>query len=132
MPSLMPAGQPAPSDGSLPEQARSEVALRPLGIYIHVPFCATRCGYCDFNTYTAAELGSEPGASRASYVDAAIEEIELAARVLGSDAPMISTIFVGGGTPTVLPPDDLGRLVTAVRDRLGLAEYSELTTESNP
>jgi putative oxygen-independent coproporphyrinogen III oxidase len=132
MPSFMPAGQPAPSDGSLPEQARSEVALRPLGIYIHVPFCATRCGYCDFNTYTAAELGSEPGASRASYVDAAIEEIELAARVLGSEAPMISTIFVGGGTPTVLPPDDLGRLVTAVRDRLGLAEDAEVTTESNP
>jgi putative oxygen-independent coproporphyrinogen III oxidase len=128
----MPAGQPAPSDGSLPEQARSEVALRPFGIYIHVPFCITRCGYCDFNTYTPAELGSEPGASRASYVDAAIEEIELAARVLGSDAPMISTIFVGGGTPTVLPPDDLGRLVTAVRDRLGLAEDAEVTTESNP
>ncbi|HKX14120.1 MAG TPA: radical SAM family heme chaperone HemW [Propionibacteriaceae bacterium] len=132
MPSLMPTGQPAPSDGSLPEQARSEVALRPFGIYIHVPFCITRCGYCDFNTYTAAELGSEPGASRASYVDAAIQEIELAARVLGSDAPMISTIFVGGGTPTVLPPDDLGRLVTAVRDRLGLAEDAEVTTESNP
>jgi putative oxygen-independent coproporphyrinogen III oxidase len=132
MPSLMPAGQPAPSDGSLPEQARSEVALRPLGIYIHVPFCITRCGYCDFNTYTAAELGSEPGASRASYVDAAIQEIELAVRVLGSDAPTISTIFVGGGTPTVLPPDDLGRLVTAVRDRLGLAEDAEVTTESNP
>jgi putative oxygen-independent coproporphyrinogen III oxidase len=132
MPSFMPAGQPAPSDGALPEQARSEVALRPLGIYIHVPFCATRCGYCDFNTYTAAELGSEPGASRASYVDAAIQEIELAARVLGSDAPMISTIFVGGGTPTVLPPDDLGRLVTAVHDRLGLAEDAEVTTESNP
>jgi len=132
MPSLMPAGEPAPSDGSLPEQARSEVALRPLGIYIHVPFCTTRCGYCDFNTYTAAELGSDPGASRASYVDAAIQEIELAARVLGSDAPTISTIFVGGGTPTVLPPDDLGRLVTAVRNRLGLDEDAEVTTESNP
>ncbi len=132
MPSLMPTGQPAPSDGSLPEQARSEVALRPLGIYIHVPFCITRCGYCDFNTYTADEIGSEPGASRASYVDAAIQEIELAVRVLGSDAPTISTIFVGGGTPTVLPPDDLGRLVTAVLDRLGLAEDAEVTTESNP
>jgi putative oxygen-independent coproporphyrinogen III oxidase len=132
MPSLMPAGQPPPSDGSLPEQAHSEVAQRPLGIYIHVPFCTTRCGYCDFNTYTAAELGSEPGASRASYVDAAIQEIELAARVLGSDAPTISTIFVGGGTPTVLPPDDLGRLVTAVRNRFGLAEDAEVTTESNP
>jgi putative oxygen-independent coproporphyrinogen III oxidase len=128
----MPEGQPAPRDGSLPEQARSELALRPLGIYIHIPFCTTRCGYCDFNTYTAAELGSEPGASRAGYVDAAIHELGLAARVLGPDAPAISTIFVGGGTPTVLPPDDLGRLIAAVRNHFGVAPDAEVTTESNP
>jgi putative oxygen-independent coproporphyrinogen III oxidase len=132
MPSVMPAGQPAPSDGSLPEQVRPQIPLRPLGIYVHVPFCTTRCGYCDFNTYTAAELGTEPGASRAGYIDAAIHELELAARVLGPDAPAVSTIFVGGGTPTVLPPDDLGRLITAVRDHFGLAEDAEATTESNP
>jgi oxygen-independent coproporphyrinogen-3 oxidase len=132
MPSVMPEGKPAPSDGGLPEQAQSELSLRPLGIYIHVPFCTTRCGYCDFNTYTAAELGTHPGASRGGYVDAAIQEIELAAKVLGPDAPMISSIFIGGGTPTVLPPDDLGRLVSAVRDRFGLAEDAEITTESNP
>jgi putative oxygen-independent coproporphyrinogen III oxidase len=132
MPSVMPEGQPAPRDGSLPEQARSEVPLRPLGIYIHVPFCTTRCGYCDFNTYTAAELGSEPGASRAGYVDAAIHELGLAARVLGPDAPAVSTIFVGGGTPTVLPPNDLGRLIAAVRNHFGLAPDAEVTTESNP
>ena len=128
----MPEGQPAPSDGSLPEQALSEVPSRPLGIYIHVPFCTTRCGYCDFNTYTAAELGAEPGASRESYVAAAISELDLAARVLGPNAPEISTIFVGGGTPTVLPPDDLGRLIAAVRERFGLVEDAEVTTESNP
>jgi putative oxygen-independent coproporphyrinogen III oxidase len=132
MPSAPPAGQPAPSDGTLPEQALHEIQRRPLGIYIHVPFCITRCGYCDFNTYTAAELGSEPGASRAGYVAAAIQEIDLAARVLGSESPAISTIFVGGGTPTVLPPDDLGRLITAVRQRFGLVEDAEVTTESNP
>src|SRR5215213_3177295 len=132
MPSAMLEGQPAPSDGSLAEQARSEIAHRPFGIYIHVPFCTTRCGYCDFNTYTAAELGTEPGASRAGYVDAAISELELATRVLGPDTPEVSTIFVGGGTPTVLPPDDLGRLITAVRERFGLAEDAEVTTESNP
>jgi putative oxygen-independent coproporphyrinogen III oxidase len=132
MPSVMPEGQPAPRDSSLPEQARSELPQRPLGIYIHVPFCTTRCGYCDFNTYTAAELGSEPGASRAGYVDAAIHELGLAARVLGPDAPAVSTIFVGGGTPTVLPPDDLGRLIVAVRNHFGLAPDAEVTTESNP
>ena len=128
----MPEGQPAPRDGSLPAPARSELPQRPLGIYIHVPFCTTRCGYCDFNTYTAAELGSEPGASRAGYVDAAIHELGLAARVLGPDAPAVSTIFVGGGTPTVLPPDDLGRLIVAVRNHFGLAPDAEVTTESNP
>jgi putative oxygen-independent coproporphyrinogen III oxidase len=132
MPSAPPEGQPAPSDGSLPEQALSEIAQRPLGIYIHVPFCTTRCGYCDFNTYTAGELGAEPGASRTGYVAAAISELQLAARVLGPDAPEISTIFVGGGTPTVLPPDDLGRLIGVVSDRFGLAEEAEVTTESNP
>ena len=128
----MPEGELAPSDGSLPEHARLEVPLHPLGIYIHVPFCTVRCGYCDFNTYTAAELGTEPGASRAGYVDAAINELDLAARVLGPDAPEISTIFVGGGTPTLLPPDDLGRLIAAVQDRFGLADGVEVTTESNP
>jgi putative oxygen-independent coproporphyrinogen III oxidase len=132
MPSAPPEGQPAPSDGSLPEQALSEIAQRPLGIYIHVPFCTTRCGYCDFNTYTAGELGAEPGASHAGYVAAAISELQLAARVLGPNAPEISTIFVGGGTPTVLPPDDLGRLIGVVSDRFGLAEEAEVTTESNP
>jgi putative oxygen-independent coproporphyrinogen III oxidase len=132
MPSVLPEGEPVPSDGALPEQAQSELGLRPLGIYLHVPFCTTRCGYCDFNTYTAAELGTQPGASRAGYIDAAIQEIELAARVLGPDLPMISTVFVGGGTPTVLPPDDLGRLVSVLRDRLGLIKDAEITTESNP
>ena len=132
MPSVMPEGQPAPRDSSLPEQAGSELPQRPLGIYIHVPFCTTRCGYCDFNTYTAAELGSEPGASRTGYIDAAIQELGIAARVLGPDAPPVSTIFVGGGTPTVLPPDDLGRLVAAVRSHFGLAPDAEVTTESNP
>jgi oxygen-independent coproporphyrinogen-3 oxidase len=132
MPSVLPKGEPAPSDGSLPDHAQTEIPLRPLGIYVHVPFCTTRCGYCDFNTYTAAELGTEPGASRAGYIDAAIQELAFAARVLGAEAPVVSTIFVGGGTPTVLPPDDLGRLVAAVRDHFGLAEDAEVTTESNP
>src|SRR4029453_15826716 len=132
MPSGLPQGEPAPSDGSLPDQVRPEIPLRPLGIYVHVPFCPTRCGYCDFNPYTPPDLGGDRGASRTGYIDAAIHELRLAARVLGPDAPAVSTIFVGGGTPTVLPPDDLGRLITAVRTHFGLAEDAEVTTESNP
>ncbi len=57
MPSALPAGEPVPTDGSLPAEALAELGLRPFGIYVHVPFCTVRCGYCDFNTYTAAGAG---------------------------------------------------------------------------
>ena len=68
MPSSLPDGDPAPEDGSLPPEALEGVGTRPFGLYVHVPFCAVRCGYCDFNTYTAEELGPAtiPGASRAT------------------------------------------------------------------
>ena len=132
MPSTLPPGDPAPPDGSLPPAALAEVGDRPFSVYLHVPFCATRCGYCDFNTYTASELGTAAGAGRAGYIDAAIAELELARRVLGEDVPEVSTIFVGGGTPTLLPPEDLGRFVAAVRTRFGLSADAEITTESNP
>jgi oxygen-independent coproporphyrinogen-3 oxidase len=132
VPSLLPEGDSPPSDGSLPESALAEISQRSLGIYVHVPFCTTRCGYCDFNTYTAAELGSRPGASRTGYGQGVIAELDLAARVLGPAAPRVSTIFVGGGTPTLLPPGDLGRMVTAIEQRFGLAADAEITTESNP
>ena len=116
----------------LPESALEGLGSRPFGIYLNVPFCTTRCGYCDFNTYTAAELGSSPGASRTTYIDSAIAELDLARRALGPAAPAVSTIFVGGGTPTLLAADDLGRFVDAVADRFGLAPGAEITTESNP
>jgi putative oxygen-independent coproporphyrinogen III oxidase len=116
----------------LPESALEGLGSRPFGIYLHVPFCTTRCGYCDFNTYTAAELGTSPGASRTHYIDSAIAELDLAVRAMGPAAPAVSTIFVGGGTPTLLPPEDLGRFVDAVTDRFGLAPGTEITTESNP
>jgi oxygen-independent coproporphyrinogen-3 oxidase len=119
-------------DGTLPASALEGLGTRPFGIYLHVPFCTTRCGYCDFNTYTAAELGSSPGASRTTYIDAAIAELDLAVRALGAAAPAVSTIFVGGGTPTLLPADDLGRFLDAVADRFGIAPGAEITTESNP
>jgi oxygen-independent coproporphyrinogen-3 oxidase len=132
VPSTLPEGAPAPPDGRLPEAVEARVGRRPFGVYLHVPFCTTRCGYCDFNTYTATELGTDPGASRAGYIDRAIAELDLAARVLGPDAPQVSTVFVGGGTPTLLPPADLGRFLEAVHARFGLAPDAEVTTESNP
>jgi len=130
MPSALPTGDAPATDGSLPQESRRQVGARPLGVYVHVPFCSVRCGYCDFNTYTASELG--PGASRATYAAQAVAEVALARRVLGPDAPAVSTVFVGGGTPTLLPPDDLGAVLDAVRTGLGLAPGAEVTTEANP
>jgi putative oxygen-independent coproporphyrinogen III oxidase len=132
MPSVLPDGGPAPANGSLPAAALAELGRRPFGFYVHVPFCKVRCGYCDFNTYTAAELGSGPGASRASYADAAIEEIRLARKVLGGVDVPVETVFFGGGTPTLLPPEDLTRVVAAIDAEFGLAPDAEVTTESNP
>ena len=130
MPSTLPDGDPAPPDGALPDSAVRGAAARPLGIYLHVPFCATRCGYCDFNTYTADELGD--GVNRATYVDTALKELRLARHVLGGDTRKVSTVFVGGGTPTLLPPPDLGRMLSAVDEMFGLEAGAEVTTESNP
>ncbi len=101
----------------------------PLGFYLHVPFCAVRCGYCDFNTYTATELGG--GGSQAEYAGHAVGEVAQAARVLGGDR-QVETVFLGGGTPTLLPVDDLTRLLRAVDEHVGLAPDAEVTTEANP
>jgi putative oxygen-independent coproporphyrinogen III oxidase len=132
MPSVLPDGDPAPADGSLPAAALAELGRAPFGFYVHVPFCTVRCGYCDFNTYTATELGPGPGASRASYADAAIEEIRRARTVLGGVDVPVETVFFGGGTPTLLPPEDLTRVVAAIDADFGLAPGAEVTTESNP
>ncbi len=102
----------------------------PFGIYVHVPFCAVRCGYCDFNTYTATELGG--GGSQAAYAGHAVAEVEHAAQVLGPDRPEAATVFFGGGTPTLLPVADLVRILGAVSSRFGLAPGAEVTTEANP
>ena len=121
----LPAGP-----GMLPEVARAGLATTPFGLYVHVPFCATRCGYCDFNTYTSDELG--PGASRSEYAGTAIAELQLAAEVLGPDRPAVQTVFVGGGTPTLLPAADLVALMDAVRRLFPVAPDVEVTTEANP
>ena len=124
-----PSGEPAPRDGALPDDAVRTLDERTLSFYLHVPYCATRCGYCDFNTYTAEELG--PSVSRATWADSAISEIDLAVRVLGSTKPLHS-IFVGGGTPTLLPSTDLVRVIGALRERFGFDDDVEITTEANP
>src|SRR5262245_48311095 len=103
---------------------------RPFGIYVHVPFCRTRCGYCDFNTYTATELG--PGVSRDSYAGLAVAEVRLARRVLGAAGPPVSSVFFGGGTPTLLPPAALAGILRAIDGEFGLAGDAEVTVEANP
>jgi oxygen-independent coproporphyrinogen-3 oxidase len=130
VPSTLPEGEPAPATGELPSVALVELGRRPFGIYVHIPFCATRCGYCDFNTYTATELGG--GASQNVYADTLNQEIALARRVLGDRDVEVSTVFVGGGTPTLLPPEDLVAILKRIENEFGLASDAEVTTEANP
>jgi oxygen-independent coproporphyrinogen-3 oxidase len=135
MPSALPSGEPAPADGALPDEALAELGRRPFGFYVHVPFCTVRCGYCDFNTYTAEDLGRTAdarGASRATYAEAAIDEIRFARRALGDVDVPVSTVFFGGGTPTLLAPGELGSVLAAIGAEFGLAPDVEVTTEANP
>jgi putative oxygen-independent coproporphyrinogen III oxidase len=132
MPSALPLGDPAPADGLLPASASVGAAERDFGVYLHVPFCRVRCGYCDFNTYTATELR---GVKQSDYASQAVREIEAGGRILGdSGLPErpAATVFFGGGTPTLLPAENLVRMLQAVRDTWGLAPGAEVTTEANP
>ncbi|MEV8633229.1 radical SAM family heme chaperone HemW [Streptosporangium sp. NPDC051023] len=130
MPSTLPDGDPVPPSGSLPDSALDGLGERPFGFYVHVPFCLTRCGYCDFNTYTASELG--PGASRRDYAQTAVEEVRRARANLGEVDLPVETVFFGGGTPTLLPAADLVRILGAIEEEFGLAPGAEVTTEANP
>jgi putative oxygen-independent coproporphyrinogen III oxidase len=112
-PAELPALQPSPG--------------QPFGLYVHVPFCFTRCGYCDFNTYTPAELG---GVNPDAWLEALGTELALAAARL--DGPSVSTVFVGGGTPSLLGGERMVRLLGMVRDHFVLAPDAEVTTEANP
>ncbi|MEU9075395.1 radical SAM family heme chaperone HemW [Kitasatospora sp. NPDC048538] len=133
MPSALPDGDPVPSDGSLPAHALTGLGERPFGFYLHVPYCASRCGYCDFNTYTATELRSSGAvASQETYADNVVAEIRLARKVLGPVDLPVQTVFLGGGTPTLLPARDLVKMLTALREEFGLAPDAEVTTEANP
>ncbi|MBW1638075.1 coproporphyrinogen III oxidase [Microbacterium resistens] len=126
----LPLGDPAPADGRLPEDLPID-ASTPFSAYLHVPFCRVRCGYCDFNTYTASELR---GARQDTYADTLLQEVALARGILaerGALRPM-DTVFFGGGTPTLLPPGDLARMLAGAVDAFGLCAGAEVTVEANP
>jgi oxygen-independent coproporphyrinogen-3 oxidase len=125
----LPRGEVAPRDGSIPSVGLPDTSF---GVYLHIPFCTVRCGYCDFNTYTATELR---GVTRESFVDNLISEIELAERILannGTPRRPAATVFIGGGTPTLLPEGDIARVLDAVRSSFGIADGAEVTIEANP
>ena len=121
--SVRPAATPAPA--VLPQLAVTPGTT--FGIYVHVPFCATRCGYCDFNTYTAGELG---GATPDGWLGALRKELALAVASVG--ARPVDTVFVGGGTPSLLGGSGLAAVLDAVRDNFALTPDAEVTTEANP
>ncbi|WP_454138220.1 radical SAM family heme chaperone HemW [Microbacterium paulum] len=130
MGSALPLGDPAPADGALP----GDIAIDPdrdFGVYLHVPFCRVRCGYCDFNTYTATELR---GARQDAYADEVLREIALSRDVLSARGALreASTVFFGGGTPTLLPGGDLARMLGGIRETFGLKADAEVTVEANP
>lgn len=117
----------------MPRRQRRRGSVVTYEVYVHVPFCIRRCGYCDFNTYTARDMGG--GASRGNYASMVVDQMRLVRRWQrehGIDEPPASSVFFGGGTPTVLAAADLGRMVDAVRDLWGLADDAEITTEANP
>ncbi len=132
MPSPLPEGELAPPHGLLPASAGVGSDRRKLGLYIHVPFCAVRCGYCDFNTYTAQELD---GVSQASYPAQAMAEITFAKRALDDSGVLprpLSTVFLGGGTPTLLGPDPVAAMLEHARNTFGFENDAEVTVEANP
>ncbi|MHB1138952.1 MAG: radical SAM family heme chaperone HemW [Microthrixaceae bacterium] len=147
----VPAGAPAPSgreavrmdDGAVGAASElrtpwarpdpAEVAATPIGLYVHVPFCERRCGYCAFNTATLADPGGAAAlATTERYVAAALAELDLAADVLRGAAPPLTSVFVGGGTPTMLNAAQLVRILDRIRQRFDVADDLEVTVESNP
>ncbi len=131
MPS-QPSGEVPPADGTLPDPSAAAFGLRDFGFYVHVPFCASRCGYCDFNTYTALELAGSSSVAQSTFAEHLGAEVDLAREVLGDRRVSVSTVFVGGGTPTLITPDALGSVLARIDSRFGLADGAEVTVEANP
>lgn len=127
-----PEGDVAPLDGALPASVLGGAKERDFGLYLHVPFCRVRCGYCDFNTYTATEL---PGVHQSDYSGQLAQELRFAKQVMheaGLPERKLSSIFIGGGTPTLLPASDLVSLVQESLALWGLHPGAEITVEANP
>lgn len=127
-----PEGLPAPLDGALPDSAAKDSETTPFSLYLHIPFCLTRCGYCDFNTYTQQEM---PGVHLDDYAEILKKELDFAQSVLDDanvNVPNIDTIFIGGGTPTLLSGSDLSSLLSHSRDLFGFSPNIEITVEANP
>lgn len=130
---VQPTGTPAPLDGCIPESSASGCEGRDFSLYVHIPFCSVRCGYCDFNTYATEDFGD--GIGLGTYADDAIAEIFFAAHTLEASGVVkrpLHTVFFGGGTPTKLPAQDLVRILQAAADVFGITEGAEITTEANP
>ena len=128
----LPIADPAPADGYLPIQVLDGASGRSLHAYVHIPFCRVRCGYCDFNTYTATELD---GVSQNDFAATLVREIELSAEVIAqADLPerKLKSVFFGGGTPTQLQASDLVAILGRLISTFSLEAGCEVTTEANP
>jgi len=104
-----------------------------LAFYIHIPYCVKRCGYCDFNTYTPSELKITEGLAQISnsYIDLLLMEIK-AAKVQVGQSANVPSIFFGGGTPSLMQPDDISRVISTIKSEFILLPDAEITMECNP
>ena len=100
-------------------------SLPPLALYIHIPWCVRKCPYCDFNSHAAGpELPEE------AYVDALLTDLDL--ELAAAQGRTLSSIFFGGGTPSLFSANALGRLLRGVEQRIPFAADIEITLEANP
>ena len=104
-----------------------------LAFYIHIPYCVKRCGYCDFNTYTPAELKISTGLEQISnsYIDLLLQEIDSVREQIVGEIK-VPSIFFGGGTPSLMQPNDIGRVISKIKTEFDLPLNSEITLECNP
>jgi oxygen-independent coproporphyrinogen-3 oxidase len=127
-----PKGEIAPADGSIPESALVAVETRTFHAYVHVPYCEVKCGYCDFNTYTADEIGTS---TQGTFAKTLISEIDFAEVALGKSGfakREFTSVFFGGGTPTMLPASDLISMLEKLKNTFGIKATADITTEANP